>query len=194
VSAAPDGLADLKARLDRRTIPYESIPNGVRVAAASDAGFDATIRVDGERCRVGLGGWHEDFENCDDGVNCFVWALSSACRLAVTRRGFDHKWVLQAREGDAWRDDSVTGLLFFPFLLRGKTRYLQNEWWDGANSTAIEAMLRMPVMIRLVRPIAIEASGGAEAPRVLDVGPGARSRTGEMLRCAQHDRLERGNV
>ncbi len=124
-------LADLKSRLDRRTIPYEQIPDGLRVPAASDKGFDASVRFEDHGCRVELGGWHEDFESYDDGCNCFVWALSSACRLAVTRRGFDHKWTLQSKHRGSWQDDSTTGMLFFPYFLRGRTRYLQNEWWDG---------------------------------------------------------------
>lgn len=126
-----DNLAGLKTRLDRRTIPYELIDGGLRVLAKSDAGFDVSIKLHGDGCSVELGGWHEEFEDLDDGANCFVWALSSACRLAVTRRGFDHKWTMQSRRDDAWVDDSTTGLLFFPYFLRGQTRYLQNEWWDG---------------------------------------------------------------
>jgi hypothetical protein len=129
---ASDTLDRLKSRLERRSIPFEPIHGGLRVPAASDTGFDVSISIDGDGCHVALGGgWHEEFEDYDDGLNCFVWSLSSAARLAVTRRGFDHKWTLQSRRGDSWQDGSTTGLLFFPYFLRGHTRYLQNEWWDG---------------------------------------------------------------
>jgi hypothetical protein len=127
-SAALDGL---KASLDQRSIPYESLQDGLRVPAASDSGFDAWITIDGDGCNVALDGWHEEFDDYADGFNCFVWALSSLCRIAVTKRIFDHKWTLQSRQGDSWRDDSTTGLLFFPYFVRGKTRHLQNHWWNG---------------------------------------------------------------
>src|SRR5437763_15794914 len=104
-------VAELKSRLDRRNIPYQPLKDGLRVASASEAGFDTSIRFDRDRCYVELGGWHEEFENQRYALNCFVAALSSACRLAVTKRGFDHKWTVQSRRGDSWQDDSTTGLL-----------------------------------------------------------------------------------
>lgn len=127
-----DVLTDLKARLDRRGIPYDSTDGGVRVRSAEAGGFDASITFDGDGCYVRLGGgWHEEFEDSDVGLDIFRWALSSSCRLAVTRRWIDHKWTLQFRNGDAWMDWVTTGLLFFPLFLPASTRYLQNHRWDG---------------------------------------------------------------
>ena len=127
-----DSLTELRARLERRDVPFEGTDSSIHVLAASPDGFDVMVTIEGSRARVTLAGWHEEFEDLEAGFNCFLFALSSECRLVVTKRWLDHKWTLQARKDGSWVDDSTTGLLLFPFILRPRIRFLQNQWWSTA--------------------------------------------------------------
>ena len=71
---------------------------------------------------------HEVFDQEAEALACFAFGLSDRCRLATTYRGrFPVQWTVESREGDAWRPDSTTGLLFVPFWRRKRIEYRSNS-------------------------------------------------------------------
>jgi hypothetical protein len=103
--------------------------HSIEVLPPSTDGFAVSLSIGGDgRMVVQFAGWHEDFEEEDDALNCFAFGLSDACRLKVESRGsVDYRWTLESRHGDQWREDSATGLLAMPFWRRKRVRYLQNS-------------------------------------------------------------------
>jgi hypothetical protein len=93
----------------------------------SPAGFCVWIQERSDGCTVGFDGWHEEFTDGDEALDCFVFGLSTACRLRVFSRGsVDYKWQVLRRVDGQWVSESETGLLFFPFWRRSVQRDLQN--------------------------------------------------------------------
>ena len=90
-------------------------------------GFTVWATDNGSSYTVGFEGWHEEFESTEEALICFVWGLSTECRLEVTKRGnVTHKWVAQNLENGQWVNTSTTGLLFFPFWRGAKVSHKQN--------------------------------------------------------------------
>jgi hypothetical protein len=72
-------------------------------------------------------GWHEDFESPEQALNCFAFAFSGECRLAITYRGrFPVKWVLEYLREGCWYPESEVGLLLVPFWRPARVEYRQN--------------------------------------------------------------------
>jgi hypothetical protein len=77
---------------------------------------------------VSFSGWHEEFQDEQEAIDCFGFGLSERCRLKVLQRGrMSYKWVVQSRTDQGWTSDSETGLIFFPFWLPKRERHLQNH-------------------------------------------------------------------
>ncbi len=76
---------------------------------------------------VGYDAWHELFADPEHALECFAFGLSSTCRLRVHSRGsFEYKWTVEVKHGEAWVEDSTTGLIFYPFWRREQIRYRCN--------------------------------------------------------------------
>jgi hypothetical protein len=71
-------------------------------------GFTVTLHVGGEGgYTVFFDGWHEDFDNQEEALNCFAFGLSDECRLKECRRGsFAYKWTVESNEHGQWTEDS----------------------------------------------------------------------------------------
>ncbi|QDF74757.1 MULTISPECIES: hypothetical protein [Shewanella] len=90
-------------------------------------GFNVWLTENENSFTVGFAGWHEDFSEIEDALNCFAFGLSDKCRLKVYKRGSsEYKWIVQALRENEWYDDSETGLLFFPFWRKKQVMILQN--------------------------------------------------------------------
>jgi hypothetical protein len=104
-------------------------PDAITVVAATPDGFDVSLHCGDGEYIVSMAGWHAHFDadETDRALDCFAFGLSDAARLRVERRGArDYRWTLEALTDGVWREDSVTGLLFFPFWRRKTVRYLCN--------------------------------------------------------------------
>ncbi len=121
-------------RLQRHPdLVYRMSGGTVTVEPPTANGFAVSLTEDAGKWVVGFGGWHEHFSSEDEAVNCFAFGLSDSCRLRVHYRGsFPYRWTVEARAGDGWREDSTTGLMFFPFWRRSRVEYRQNAVLNGA--------------------------------------------------------------
>ena len=106
----------------------EETATSITVEPQQSDGFPVRLDEHGRGYTVSFAGWHEEFDTESEALNCFAFGLSESCRLRVLGRGsFDYHWTVQHLRDGAWHDDSKTGLLFFPFWLRRRERYLQNH-------------------------------------------------------------------
>jgi hypothetical protein len=102
--------------------------NSITFFPDAEDGFKVGLAVQQNRFFVSFDGWHEEFEDESEAVKCFEFGLSEDCRLRVLQRGrMQYRWLLQSRVENEWKSDSEIGLIFFPFWLRKKERYLQNH-------------------------------------------------------------------
>lgn len=99
----------------------------LEVIPQSDSGFTVWAHEADSSFTVGFEGWHEEFSNPDEALNCFAFGLSNSCRLRIFGRGGkDYKWQVFHQTDGKWMIESETGLLFFPFWRQMETRELQN--------------------------------------------------------------------
>lgn len=132
-SGAPNGsqdpIAEILARL--RKYPHADVESGkgsVTVLPIDAEGFEVRFEVQAEGYLVSCLGWHEDFDNVEDAMSCFGFALSTTCRLKVTSRGATaYQWQMQSLVDGQWVEYSVVGLLQFPFWARQKVEFRQNR-------------------------------------------------------------------
>lgn len=119
-------ITEIKERLKKYPIlPVEADSNSVSVKPEN--GFAVWAKSHGNIVTVGFEGWHEEFADPEEALNCFAWGLSNECRLKViSRGGKPHKWVVQSLENGQWVNESTVGLLFFQFWRRKNTEYVQN--------------------------------------------------------------------
>ena len=123
-----DVIEEIKARLQEYPhAKFESSGSAISVLPISNDGFTVSLMVNQDSYTVSFNGWHEDFEDQEEALNCFAFGLSSECRLKEYRRGnVACKWTVESKENGEWVKDSTTGLLIFPFWMKKKIRYLQN--------------------------------------------------------------------
>jgi hypothetical protein len=123
-----DVIGEIKDRLQKYpNAQFESDGNSISVLPISSDGFTVSLSVNQDSFTVFFNGWHEDFKDKEEALDCFAFGLSSDCRLKEYRRGnAAYKWTVESKENGEWVGDSTTGLLLFPFWLKRKIRYLQN--------------------------------------------------------------------
>lgn len=121
---------NIVAEIEKRLKKYPQLLPVVEANSISvepENGFTVWATDNDGSYTVGFEGWHEEFSDSEEALNCFAWGLSNECRLKVTARGGKaHRWVAQYLENDQWINSSATGLIFFPFWLRAKISYKQN--------------------------------------------------------------------
>lgn len=122
-------IEEIKTKLQKYPhAKYKGSGNSISVLPTSDDGFTVSLIVNRNTHTVLFDGWHEDFHDKDEALNCFAFGLSTDCRLKEYRRGrFVYKCVVEAKEDGRWVEDSETGLLVFPFWANEEFRYLQNN-------------------------------------------------------------------
>jgi len=101
--------------------------NKISVEPSSTTGFTVWLIDNDPGYTVGFDGWHEEFENQDEALNCFAFGLSDKCRLKVAKRGNKpYSWTVESKIGKEWNEDSKTGLIFVPFWKTKTIEYLSN--------------------------------------------------------------------
>ncbi len=122
-------IEEIKVRL--RKYPqakYESDDASISVFPMSDGGFTVSLAEHQDSYTVSFDGWHEEFQDKEEALNCFAFGLSSECRLKEVRRGNSaYKWTVESSENGKWVEDGTTGLFLFPFWKKKEVRYLQNR-------------------------------------------------------------------
>ena len=122
-------IEEIKAKLSKYpSAKYESDASSISVLPASEAGF--TVRLEGVKSpyTVSFNGWHEEFGDAGEALDCFAFGLSDECRLKEYRRGkLAYRWTVESKQNGQWMADSETGLLIFPFWKRIEVVYLQNN-------------------------------------------------------------------
>lgn len=107
---------------------FESGADFIRVVPASRDGFNVELTASKNDYTVYFNGWHENFEDEEEALNCFAFGLSAACRLKEYRRlNIAYKWTVEYKEADEWIEESTTGMILFPFWGKLEIRYLQNN-------------------------------------------------------------------
>jgi hypothetical protein len=90
-------------------------------------GFPVTLEVTRDGFVVRLAGWHEEFEEEREALDCFRFAFSPQCRLRVaSRNGVDCEWTLQVRDEDGWQTDTTVEKKKFHLWKAKEVRYLHN--------------------------------------------------------------------
>ena len=112
------------------SVTYQVKKNELAVRPSSETGFAVTFSDCDNQFVVTYGGcWHEHFNDLEEAIKCFIFGLSSKCRLKVESKGtFEFRWTLQSRIDDAWSDANVIGLFFYPFWRKTQVKFLQNEF------------------------------------------------------------------
>ena len=109
-------------------VTYTTTEDQLEIPAQSPTGFRVWIHERADRYTVGFEGWHEEFTNADEALNCFAFVLSTACRLRVFSKGnANYKWQILHKVDGQWVADSETGLFVSPFWRESVQRDLQND-------------------------------------------------------------------
>ena len=128
-------IEQIKERLRKYPhVRYEAAGSSISVLPTSSDGFTVGLYVNRGQYTVSFNGWHEDFGNEAEALDCFAFGLSDECRLKECRRGnFAYRWTVESKQNGNWVADSETGLFFFPFWKPKKVCYLQNNLIASAN-------------------------------------------------------------
>lgn len=123
-------LADLTQRLERHSdIRFDSSDKRLTIRAKDESGFDITVLDEEFQVTVYFEGWHNHFQNMEEALQCVGFGLSDKCRIKVDRRGTTaYRWTLEYRDGDNWKPDDSTSLVFYPYWKTKSVAYLQNHF------------------------------------------------------------------
>ena len=107
-------------------VRFEATETDVIIHPQNKDGFRVSLHLQNNSFLIGFEGWHEEFSDEIEALNCFAFGLSDQCRLRVVSvAGLDYKYVLQHLSKDCWIDDSEVGYFWFPKWMT-KERFLQN--------------------------------------------------------------------
>lgn len=122
-----DPAAEAAGILDRAGIPYAREGRALRVAPADPEGFEVWIGP-GNAWQVAYEGWHDDFQDPEQALSCFLMGLTEALRLRIVRRGGSAcAWTPEMRDGEGWKAVGTVGRIFVPFWRRKEVVVLQNR-------------------------------------------------------------------
>jgi hypothetical protein len=108
-------------------LTYRIDDNKISVEPTSRTGFTVSLIEHSPGFTVGFDGWHEEFDNEEEALNCFGFGLSDTCRLKVVKRGgVPCSWSVERKHGEEWHDLGATGLIFVPFWKKKTIEYLCN--------------------------------------------------------------------
>lgn len=124
-----NAIDKIKAKLKKYPqLTYQAKGSLISIDPPTEKGFSVWLKIHSAGFTVGYDGWHEEFEDEAEALDAFAFGLSDCCRLKVIKRGNTAcAWVLEGKDGDEWREDSITGLLFTPFWKRKSVEYRQNN-------------------------------------------------------------------
>jgi len=108
---------------------YELFDNSLTVKPNDDKGFPVTITAHEDNAfMVAYDFWHEEFDKENEALNCFVFGLTTECRLKLTKRGQKpFKWTVEYNDKGTWKEDSTTGVFNLAFWKSTNIEYLQNN-------------------------------------------------------------------
>ncbi len=123
-----DVIEEIVAKLQTDPhVEFKRQSNSITIHPPNEDGFSITLLID-DCYEVNFEGWHEEFTDPQEALDCIAFGLSPKCRLKVSSRGdYDHRWTLEFAADDGWTEESTTGLLFYPFWRKPSERYLQNQ-------------------------------------------------------------------
>jgi hypothetical protein len=129
ISSQMNPIEEIKTRLRKYpNVKYESTASSITVFPSSNTGFNVSLDAAPGRYTVSFNGWHENFADTSEALECFAFGLSGECRLKEHRRGrFAYRWTVESKQNGQWVADSETGLFLFPFWKRAEVIYLQNN-------------------------------------------------------------------
>ncbi len=114
-------------------LKYNIENNCITIDAPTKTGFTVWLTENNPGFTVGFDGWHEEFSDQDEALDCFAFGLSDQCRLKVTKRGdFSYNWVVESKIDNQWVEDSESGLIFVPFWKKKSVIYLTNSIIKGS--------------------------------------------------------------
>jgi hypothetical protein len=131
-------ISRIKEKLQKYPhVPYTTTEGFLEIPAQSPSGFRVWVSERSDGYTVGFEGWHEEFTDEEEALNCFAFGLTADCRLRVFRcLSTDYKWQLFHRVDDRWVMESETGLFVLTFWFRKEQRELQNEITDHSQMSA----------------------------------------------------------
>ena len=112
-----------------KQVRYEFRTDAIRALAPDSNGYEVALLMLAQGYyTVCLATWHMEFTDENSAIGTFLGGLSEGYRLKVASCGnVDHRWTIQYREGDGWRDGSSVGRFCYKFWQKRRTRYLQNH-------------------------------------------------------------------
>jgi hypothetical protein len=124
-----NAIEEIRAKLQKYPdAKFETGANHIRVFPASEKGFQVELITGNNNHIVHFNGWHEEFGDVKEALNCFAWGLSTKCRLKEYRRGgVAYKWSAEYKDGDKWVEESTTGMFLHRYWNKLEIRYLQNN-------------------------------------------------------------------
>jgi hypothetical protein len=124
-----DWQEEIRRRLARYSGHRAQIRStGVTVQCDNADSFPVSIDQFGNGFQVGFSGWHEEFSELDQALNCFSFGLIGQCRLMVVLRGEQEcAWTVQSIQNGVWVNDSTTGLLLAPVWRKKRVEYRRNS-------------------------------------------------------------------
>lgn len=101
--------------------------HSIRVLPLDQNGFEVALVEEDRGCSVHFEGWHENFDDLSQALDCFAFGLFGPGRLEIMYRGdFPVQWALQSQNAGDWATDSSVGLLLSPFWRQKKIVYKSN--------------------------------------------------------------------
>jgi hypothetical protein len=110
-------------------LKHSERPGRVRVEAPEPNGFALELHSghDGWTVYLGEAGFHETFSSADEVLNFIAWCYSGEARVREFWRGSSpQKAILEAYQGDDWREISLTGYFVLQFWLEQQVRVFTN--------------------------------------------------------------------
>ena len=124
--SAIDKIKDKLKKYPKLT--YQIDGNKISIEPISVSGFTVWLIANNSDFIVGFDGWHEEFENEDEALNCCSFGLSDKCRLKVVKYGSKpYSWSVESWDGNEWIEDSKVGLIFIPFWKKKLVEYHSNS-------------------------------------------------------------------
>ena len=95
-----DSLQKIKNKLSLYpVIKYHEQEDSITILPSSETGFPVTFIAGKNYFMVSFKGWHEEFLNEAEALNCVMFGLSDQCRLKVFSAGrFEYKWILEHKK------------------------------------------------------------------------------------------------
>lgn len=130
-------IEEIKTKLRKYPhVKYETAGSSITVLPTSETGFRVGFEGTIGRYTVFFNGWHEEFNDAAEALDCFAFGLSDECRLKEHRRGkFAYRWTVESKQNGQWIADSETGLFISPFWKRREVVYLQNNLITSADES-----------------------------------------------------------